>query len=57
MAVYEAEKQAIQTSAIKGTGVEGDDKIRTTKSQTISIDDTFNDKYAYTFASWLVRAQ
>lgn len=57
VAVYEAEKQAIQTSAIKGTGVEGDDKIRTTKSKTISIDDTFNDKYAYTFASWLVRAQ
>ena len=57
VAVYEAEKQAIQTSAIKGTGVEGDDKIRTTKSKTISIDDTYNDKYAYTFASWLVRAQ
>lgn len=51
VAVYEAEKQAIQTSAIKGTGVEGDDKIRTTKSKTISIDDTYNDKYAYTFAS------
>jgi len=57
VAVYEAEKQSIQTSAIKGTGVEGDDKIRTTKSKTISIDDTYNDKYAYTFASWLFRAQ
>ena len=57
VAVYEAEKQAIQTSAIKGTGTEGDDKIRTTKSKTISIDDTYNDKYAYTFASWLLRAQ
>ena len=57
VAVYEAEKQAIQTTAIKGTGTEGDDKIRTTKSKTISIDDTYNDKYAYTFASWLFRAQ
>lgn len=57
VAVYEAEKQTIQTTAIKGTGTEGDDKIRTTKSKTISIDDTYNDKYAYTFASWLFRAQ
>lgn len=57
VAVYEAEKQAIQTSAIKGTGIAGDDKIRTTKGKTLSIDDTYNNKYAYTFASWLVRAQ
>lgn len=57
VAAYEAEKQSIQTSQIKGTGVVGDDKIRTTKGKTISIDDTYNNKYAYTFASWLVRAQ
>lgn len=57
VAAYEAEKQSIQTSQIKGTGVVGDDKIRTTKGKTISLDDTYNNKYAYTFASWLVRAQ
>lgn len=57
VAVYEAEKQTIQTSAIKGTGVVGDDKVRTTKGKTLSVDDTYNNKYAYTFASWLVRAQ
>lgn len=57
VAVYEAEKQSIQTSAIKGTGIAGDDKVRTTKGKTLSIDDTYNNKYAYTFASWLVRAQ
>ena len=42
VAVYEAEKQAIQTSAIKGTGVVGDDKVRTTKGKTLSVDDTYN---------------
>lgn len=54
---YEAEKQTIQTSQITGTGAAGDDKIRTTKGKTISLDDTYNNKYSYTFASWLVRAQ
>lgn len=57
VAVYEAEKQTIQTSQITGTGAAGDDKIRTTKGKTISLDDTYNNKYSYTFASWLVRAQ
>ena len=37
MAVYEAEKQGIQTSQIVGTGTAGDDKIRTTKGKTIDL--------------------
>ena len=57
VAVYEAEKQAIQTSQIVATGTAGDDKIRTTKGKTIDLAETYNNKYAYTFASWLVRAQ
>ena len=57
VAVYEAEKQSIQTSQIVGTGTAGDDKIRTTKGKTIDLDNTYNNKYAYTFASWLFRAQ
>ncbi len=57
VAVYEAEKQTVQTAAIVGTGVKGDDKIRTTKGKTIDLDNTFNNKYAYTFASWFLRAQ
>ena len=57
VAVYEAEKQTIQTSQIVGTGTAGDDKIRTTKGKTIDLENTYNNKYAYTFASWLVRAQ
>ena len=57
VAVYEAEKQGIQTSQIVGTGTAGDDKIRTTKGKTIDLTETYNNKYAYTFASWLVRAQ
>ncbi len=57
IAVYEAEKQSIQTSQIVGIGTAGDDKIRTTKGKTIDLDNTYNNKYAYTFASWLVRAQ
>ncbi len=57
VAVYEAEKQSIQTSQIVGTGTAGDDKIRTTKGKTLDLDNTYNNKYAYTFASWLVRAQ
>ncbi|WP_289303771.1 SusC/RagA family TonB-linked outer membrane protein, partial [Alistipes finegoldii] len=57
VAVYEAEKQSIQTSQIVGTGTAGDDKIRTTKGKTIDPAETYNNEYAYTFASWLVRAQ
>lgn len=57
LAAYEAEKQTIQTAQIVATGTAGDDKIRTTKGKTISLDETYNNKYSYTFASWLVRAQ
>ncbi len=57
VAVYEAEKQTVQTAQIVATGVAGDDKIRTTKGKTIDLDNTYNNKYAYTFASWLLRAQ
>ena len=58
VAVYEAEKQSIQTSQIVGTGTAGDDEIRTAKGKTIDLAETAaNNKYAYTFASWLVRAQ
>ena len=57
VAVYEAEKQTTQLSQIVGTGTAGDDKIHTTKNKTIDLAETYNNKYAYTFASWLVRAQ
>lgn len=57
VAVYEAEKQTISTSKITGTGVKGDDKIHTTKGMTIDPDNTYDDRYSYTFQSWLVRAQ
>ena len=57
MAVWEAEKEHVKTSQIVGTGVKGDDKIRTTKGKTIDPEETYNNEYAYTFASWLVRAQ
>ena len=57
VAVYEAEKQTTQATYVSGQGQIGDDKIRTTKGKTIDIDNTYNNKYAYTFASWLVRAQ
>ncbi|MCM1504387.1 MAG: TonB-dependent receptor [Muribaculum sp.] len=57
VAVYEAEKQTTSTAQIKGTGTAGDDKIRTTKGKTIDPDDTYNNKYSYTFASWLLRGQ
>ncbi len=57
VAVYEAEKQTVQTAQIVATGVAGDDKIRTTKGKTIDLDNTYNNEYAYTFASWLLRAQ
>lgn len=57
VAAFEAEKQTTRTSQIYATGVAGDDKIRTTKGKTIDPDNTYNNKTAYTFASWLVRAQ
>ena len=57
VAAYEAEKQKIRTMTISGIGVAGDDKIRTTKGKVLDIDETLNNAYAYTFASWLVRAQ
>ena len=57
VAVYEAEKQQVKSSQIYAEGVPGDDKIRTTKGKTIIPDETYNNSYAYTFASWLVRAQ
>lgn len=57
LAAFEAEKETTSTSTIVATGVQGDDKIRTTKGKTIIMDDTYDNQYAYTFASWLVRAQ
>ena len=57
VAVYEAEKMSTQTSQIKGDGIIGDDKIKTTAGKTIDPDNTYNNVYAYTFASWLVRGQ
>ena len=57
VAAYDAEKQSIKTAQIYATGIAGDDKIRTTKGKTIDLDNTYNNSYAYTFASWLIRAQ
>ena len=57
VAAYEAEKYTNVTSTIVGTGVAGDDKIRTTKGKTLDLENTLNNKSASTFASWLVRAQ
>lgn len=57
VAVYEAEKQQTKTAQIYATGKAGDDKIRTTKGKTLDPDNTYNNRYAYTFASWLLRAQ
>jgi TonB-linked SusC/RagA family outer membrane protein len=57
VAAYEAEMQNVKTVALVGTGVPGDDKVRTTKGKTLSIDDCLNNEYSYTFASWLVRGQ
>ena len=45
------------TAQIVSTGTIGDDKIRSTKGKTIDQDNTYNNKYAYTLASWLLRAQ
>ncbi len=57
VAVWEAEKQTIRTSQIYAIGTPGDDKIRTTKGKTIDQENTLDNRYSYTFASWLVRAQ
>ncbi|MCM1451307.1 MAG: SusC/RagA family TonB-linked outer membrane protein [Clostridium sp.] len=57
VAVYEAEKQTINTMILTGKGTVGDDKIRTTKGVTIDPDSSYDNNYGYTFASWLVRAQ
>ena len=57
VAVYEAEKYINKTATISGTGVPGDDKIRTTMGKTLSIDGCLNNMTSYTFASWLFRAQ
>ena len=57
IAAYEAEKYTTRTSTIVGTGTAGDDKIRTTKGKTIDLDNTLNNEYSSTYASWLVRAQ
>ena len=57
VAAYEAEQETTETIGIVATGVIGDDKIRTTKGKTIDPDNTTNNMYSYTFASWLVRAQ
>lgn len=57
VAVYEIEKQNVNTAQIYSTGIAGDDKIRTTKGKTIDPENTYDNSYAYTFASWLVRAQ
>ncbi len=57
VAVYEAEHQTISTAKITGTGVIGDDKIHTTKGKTIDPDETYDDRYSYTFQSWLLRGQ
>ena len=57
VAAYEAEEQTIYTSQIVGTGEIGDDKIRTTKGKTIDPENSYDNTYGFTFASWLVRAQ
>ena len=57
VAVFEAEKETNNTTNIVATGTQGDDKIRTTKGKTIIMDDTYDNVNAYSFASWLVRAQ
>lgn len=57
LAAFEIEKETTHTSSIVGVGTQGDDKIRSTRGKTIIIDDTYDNTYAYSFASWLVRAQ
>lgn len=57
LAVFEAEKETSSTTSIVGIGTQGDDKIRSTKGKTIIMDETYDNLYSYTFASWLVRAQ
>ena len=57
IAVYEAEKKVNKTMTIQGSGTAGDDKIQTTKPVTLDIDNTYNNRTTYAFASWLFRAQ
>ena len=57
LAAFEAEKETTNTTVITATGTQGDDKVRTTKGKTIIMDETYDNLYSYTFASWLVRAQ
>lgn len=57
IAVFELEKETNSTTNIVGVGTQGDDKIRTTKGKTIILDDTYDNVNAYSFASWLLRAQ
>ncbi len=56
VAAYEAEKESVNTMILTGKGTVGDDKIRTTKGVTIDPDNSYDNAYGYTFASWLVRA-
>ena len=57
VAVWEAEKQVYRKLSVESRGTAGDDKIRTTFSGIPDPKTTFNDQTAYTFASWLLRAQ
>lgn len=56
VAVHEAEKQTVNTSVVTGKGTPGDDKVRTTKGVVIDQASSYDDHYAYTFESWLLRA-
>ncbi|MDE7443711.1 MAG: SusC/RagA family protein, partial [Muribaculaceae bacterium] len=56
VAVHEAEKQTVTTSVLTGKGTPGDDKVRTTKGVVIDQANSYDDRYAYTFESWLLRA-
>ena len=57
VSVWEAEKQVFRSLAIESYGIAGDDKIHTTSSGIPNPKMTYNDRDAYTFASWLLRAQ
>ena len=57
VAVFECEKQNIKTAQIYATGTAGDDKIKTTFGKTVDLENTYNNDYSYSFASWLLRAQ
>ena len=57
IAVGETEKQVLRTAVIESLGKAGDDKIQTTASGIPDMRNTFNNRTAYTFASFLMRAQ